>query len=1023
MKDLGPADAERVAALLDEAMDLPHDERLAWEQDLARREPQLHRLVADLLATMALAAVPRASRDAAAPPPPAQPETAELIARGLVRATREPAALEGRRFGPYRVLRLLGRGGMGSVWLAERADGLFTRQVALKLVHASLAGPTLADRFARERRILGALQHPHIARLLDAGVADDGQPYLAIEYVEGQPITTWCDAQHLPLAARIALVLQVLSAVQYAHQNLVVHRDLKPQNILVTPEGQVRLLDFGIAKLLGDDGQARETELTQLGGRALTPDYASPEQIAGGAVSTASDVYSLGVLLYTLLCGQRPYQLRRDSRGALEDAILSAAPLRPSQQPISEAAAQARAGTPRRLAQQLAGDLDTIVLQALKKDPAERYATADALRQDLQRYLAGEPVQARPDRALYRLRKYVGRHRWQVGAGLAIGGLVLGAAAVSLWQAGLAREQATLAQRETRRAQAVQGFLLDIFRANSVDQPDPVRARQTTARELLDAGARRAAESLQGAPEAQSEVLGTLADMYFQLGLGDDAAHMRLQRVAAVKQAFGVHDARVAQALIAYARDVSNTGQRARAEQALAEAREVLDATGDPASPTRGLLWVESARFQQYTSLRRMRTDAEAAVRHFRAHPARWENLVQAMQLSGRAYHLAGDSQTAEAQHLEAVAEIGRHHPGPTHWAFITPLVYLAEAQTHLLKLDEAEQNLRRALAISMQLNGDLSGVTLQTQAKLGGFLHATGRRDEGLQLMQDTLAAAHSKEANATPDALGTLHRMLGAALLAEGRLAAGETHLATEVADLRRDYPGATPLAKMLLLHAVALTAQGRYEQAGAELEEAERIWRDTGGDAVEPDTVNRHLLEQARLLLARGDAAAAQRRLARVVAPRHAARLPLRLDETQARIAQAQARLMQDQPAPARELAQQALEHVQASPLRARFARLEAEAALWLGRAEQRTGTLPAARAHLEHALQLRQRDDDPGSPWLAEVQIALAECLLAQGESRAARALARQAQAIHAGHAELGAHQRLPLQALLARLGPR
>jgi serine/threonine protein kinase len=1011
IRDLGPAEAERVAALLDEALDLQPDRRAAWQADLARREPRLAALVAELLASIA------------AGPTSARMETADLIARGLARATRAPAALEGRRFGPYRVLRLLGQGGMGSVWLAERADGLFARQVALKLVHASLAGRALAERFARERSILAALEHPHIARLLDAGVAEDGQPYLAIEYVEGTPLTAYCDRHRLPLAARLGLMLQVLSAVQYAHQNLVIHRDLKPANILVTAQGQVRLLDFGIAKLMTEGGQARETELTQQGGRALTPDYASPEQIAGGAVSTASDVYSLGVVLYGLLCGQRPYQLRRDSRGALEDAILSAPPLRPSQQALTGAAAQARATTPRRLAQALAGDLDTIVLKALKKDPAERYATADALRQDLQHHLAGEPVLARPDRALYRLRKYVGRHRWQVGAGLAIGGLILGAAAVSLWQARLAREQATLAQREARRAQAVQGFLLDIFRANSVDQPDPVRARQTTARELLDAGARRAAESLQGAPEAQSEVLGTLADMYFQLGLGDDAARMRLQRVAAVKQAFGAHDARVAQALIAYARDVSNTGQRSRAEQALAEAREVLDATGDPASPTRGLLWVESARFQQYTSLRRMRTDAEAAVRHFREHPARWENLVQAMQLSGRSYHLAGDSDTAEAQHLEAVAEIGRHHPGPTHWAFITPLVYLAEAQTHLLKLDEAEQNLRRALAISMQLNGDLNGVTLQTQAKLGGFLHATGRRGEGLQLMQDTLAAAHSKEANATPDALGTLHRMLGAALLAEGRLAAGEKHLATEVADLRRDYPGATPLAKMLLLHASALTALGRYDQAQGELEQAELIWRDTGGDAVEPDTVNRHLLEQARLLLARGDAAAAQRRLARVVAPRNAARLPLRLDETQARIAQAQARLLQGQSAPARELAQQALEQVQGSPLRTRFARLEAEAALWLGLAELRGGTPAAARVHLEHALALRQRDDDAHSPWLAEAQVALADCLLALGQARAARALAEQARAIHAGHAELGEHLRAPLAALQARLPRR
>ena len=299
--------------------------------------------------------------------------------------------LEGRRVGPYRLLRLLGRGGMGAVWLAERADGMSERKVALKLPHASVVGSAPRERFAREGSILGTLENPLIARLLDAGVAEDGQPYLAIEYVEGTSLTTYCDANRLALNARIALMVQVLSAVQHAHKNLVIHRDLKPANILVTREGQVRLVDFGIAKLM-IDGQASETELTQIGGRALTPDYASPEQIAGRPVSTASDVYSLGVVLYVLMCGQRPYRLPRDSRGALEEAILSAQPIKPSLQHITDDIAEARSTTPKRLAHALAGDLETIVLKALKKDPARRYTTADALMQDLRRYLAGEPV-------------------------------------------------------------------------------------------------------------------------------------------------------------------------------------------------------------------------------------------------------------------------------------------------------------------------------------------------------------------------------------------------------------------------------------------------------------------------------------------------------------------------------------------------------------------------------------------------------------------------------------------------------
>ncbi len=230
---------------------------------------------------------------------------------------------------------------MGSVWLAERTDGLFKRQVALKLVHSALVSRVTAERFAREREILASLSHPNIARLLDAGIADEGQPYLALEYIVGTPIAAYCDERKLTIAQRLALFQQVLAAVQYAHSHLVIHRDLKSTNILVSEDGQVHLLDFGIAKLL-TEGQARETELTQLGGRALTPDFAAPEQITGGAIGTAADVYSLGILLYGLLTGERPYRLKSESRGALEQAILETDPILPSRTLLTEAAARNR---------------------------------------------------------------------------------------------------------------------------------------------------------------------------------------------------------------------------------------------------------------------------------------------------------------------------------------------------------------------------------------------------------------------------------------------------------------------------------------------------------------------------------------------------------------------------------------------------------------------------------------------------------------------------------------------------------
>jgi serine/threonine protein kinase len=307
----------------------------------------------------------------------------------------------GEPVGPYRIVRPLGAGGMAEVWLAQRADGAFKREVALKLPILSRLRPDLAHRFAHERDILASLEHVHIARFYDAGVSADGLPYLAMEYIPGEPLTAWCDAHQLGLRERIKLFLQVLDAVQYAHARQVIHRDLKPSNILVTESGQVRLLDFGVAKLLAEPDE--HTQLTQLYGRAFTPDYASPEQVRGEAVDTVSDIYSLGVVLYELLAGGRPYRIKGGaSVSQLEQAIATARIERPSTHLEPEAGA-ARATTQNNLARQLRGDLDTIVLKALSVKPQRRYASASALAHDLQRHLSGEPVAARPDRLMYRV--------------------------------------------------------------------------------------------------------------------------------------------------------------------------------------------------------------------------------------------------------------------------------------------------------------------------------------------------------------------------------------------------------------------------------------------------------------------------------------------------------------------------------------------------------------------------------------------------------------------------------------------
>jgi tRNA A-37 threonylcarbamoyl transferase component Bud32 len=351
------------------------------------------------------------------------------------------------RIGPYRLLRPLGEGGMAAVWLAERTDVLQARKVALKLPHGAWRRAGLAERMAREREILATLEHPNIARLYDAGLDDDGQPFLALEYVEGLRIDAYCAQHALELRPRLGLFLQVARAVAYAHAHLVVHRDLKPSNILVTAEGSVRLLDFGIAKLL-DQGEAQETALTREAGRALTPDYAAPEQIQGRAIGTAADVYSLGVVLFELLTGQRPYRLKRDSRAALEEAVLQVDPMRPSE-----------AVAPGRARRALRGDLDTIVLKALKKSPTERYETVNAFADDIERHLARLPVLARPDSAWYRARRFAARNALALAGGAALGLAIMAGAGLSVWQAIEARSQRDQAVYQWRRAESSNDFV------------------------------------------------------------------------------------------------------------------------------------------------------------------------------------------------------------------------------------------------------------------------------------------------------------------------------------------------------------------------------------------------------------------------------------------------------------------------------------------------------------------------------------------------------------------------------------
>jgi serine/threonine-protein kinase len=528
---------KQLSPLLDEALELEASKRDAWLARLGGEAAKLVPALRELLSKTSLA------------------QTDALLERGP--AFTLPGTAEhvsefrpGDRVGPYSLIREIGQGGMGEVWQAERADGTLKREVALKLPMLSLRRKILLQRFDRERDILSGLVHPNVARLYDAGFSDNGQPFLALEYVEGQPITDYCERAHCDTRTRIQLLLQVMRAVQYAHANLVIHRDLKPTNVLVTNSGSAMLLDFGIAKLLEDaSGEVNESALTQLGGRALTLDYASPEQISGTTLSTATDVYSLGVILFELLAGRRPFNGPKRER---ENAILTETPVLPSN---------------------IAPDLANIVAKALKKMPNERYSTVGAFAEDLQRWLDGDVVLAQPDSRLYRVRKFVARYRFQVTLTAAASVALIALATVAVLQGLKARE-------ETKRAIAARDFLVDMFRLSDTDG---LKGKEFTAKQLLSQGKLNLLATLNQEPALQVEVLRAIANA--ELNLSEyRTAEATLTEVAQRYQALGA-PIQQGHAIVSKAAAVFLAGETPRAKQILEDAWILLRAhQSDPSA-------------------------------------------------------------------------------------------------------------------------------------------------------------------------------------------------------------------------------------------------------------------------------------------------------------------------------------------------------------------------------------------------------------------------------------------------------
>jgi serine/threonine-protein kinase len=503
--------------------------RAASLQTLADRDPALHARLQRLLAS---ALAPEHSRDLAAP---------VLGVAALLDATR--ALQPGDVLAGYRLIREIGRGGMSVVWMAERADGSLKRAVAVKMPMFMLQGAADLGRFTRERDVLASLSHPHVARLYDAGVLPSGQPFIVLEYVDGQPLGAHCDARRLDLRARLRLFLQVLAAVAHAHKHLVVHRDLKPSNILVDADGQVKLLDFGIAKLLGEnDGAA----LTQLAGAALTPLYAAPEQLRNDAVSTLTDVYSLGVVLFELLTGELPY------RGAHGPATL-----------VDVLEVQGRGALPR-LGHGLDEDLETIVGQALRIVPDERYASVTHLADDIERFLGRKPIAARRPSLLYTLRLALARHRLASGVA-AVGIALVSAASVLAW-----------AQHRESRAHAERTAAVRDFMFNLVDEAEAAEGQvgEVTGRQMVDGAVARARADFGVQPLLQGELLGELGRMYVRLGAVDAAVPVLEESVATLARHARADDAALnkARAFLAQAL-LQNQGEVARIQALAAQAR------------------------------------------------------------------------------------------------------------------------------------------------------------------------------------------------------------------------------------------------------------------------------------------------------------------------------------------------------------------------------------------------------------------------------------------------------------------
>jgi serine/threonine-protein kinase len=834
----------RLERALDELLDARPPERPALLDRLAAGDADFGRELAALLEAES-AAGEWLER-------PVEGFAPELLASAALAATdREHAGLVGRCLGPYRLLREIGRGGMGTVFLAERADGQFEQRVALKLVRADLRSTSARRRFLDERRLLARLSHPGIARLLDGGVTDEGAPYLVLEYVEGVPLLDYVRGRALRLDERIALLLDVCRAVEHAHRSLVVHLDLKPGNVLVTAEGAAKLLDFGIAKLLADDQEETPAARTRAEERILTPEYAAPELLLGGAITTATDVYSLGAMLYELVTARRPVEVEAGSLLELERALRDERPRPPSR--VAAAASGPEAGFARRLA----GDLDAVLLKALEKRPEDRYASVAELVDDLERALAYRPVRARRASAARRAAHFVRRHRLGVAVVAAAVALVALGVTATLWQA-------RRAMREADRVRQVKDFTLGLFESSD---PDVAGGDRLTAEQILDRGLARIERDLAGEPALQADMLEVVGDVLVKLGRYGDA-RAPFERAVTLRRGARAEQPALARALVRlgdaahYELDLDRAEALYR-EAAAIQAREQGAGHRDLLA-TRALLARVALDRGEFEAARlELEPLIATATRAFGGDDPL---AVETETALAEALLATGELAMAE-RHFGHVLEVRRRTLGAVHSEVSAAAANHGAALDALGRLEEAERSYREALAVDRRLFGADHPELAPSLNNLASVLVRRGRCLEAGDLAAEAVRIKRVQHGDGHPELAPFLHN-LAKALRCAGR-SDEAIPLAREATSLARSAfgDGHELVAISQVGLALALADEGRAQEGEDLLRGALAVLEARLG----PDDPRRleAVVGRARLLRRGGDAAAAEALLAPALA----------------------------------------------------------------------------------------------------------------------------------------------------------